>query len=300
MHAPLHAAGAETSLAGVWSPNRENAQELATKFGVEAFPTYEDLLDSCEAVDFAVPPDVQAALAPQAAAAGRALMLEKPLGLSLEQAIGVHRAITEHRVPNIVVLTKRFHPRTREFLAAADRLRAEEMPTAVNGLYLHGGFLDDGFLRPSGRKGWRQKYGALYDLGPHLLDLMDAAAGQIHTVHAYGDPAKYVALTTLHEGGATGQAGISGSVLLDHVRTTVDLFTGRGSLDYTTEGMDHNECWPILRTEFASAVRNGTAVTVDSGRALHLQALIEAAAISLHAGRPIGIPEVFATSSRAV
>jgi predicted dehydrogenase len=298
MHAPLHTAGAETRLVGVWSGRKENAERLAAVHGVQAFPSYEELLQACEAVDFAVPPDVQADLAPEAAAGGKALMLEKPLGASLNQARKVHDAILASNTPNIVVLTKRFHPRTRAFLSSLRELQTKAPISAVRGLYLHGGFLDTGFLDPSARGGWRRRYGALYDLGPHILDLIDLAAGPIHTVHATGDPAKYLALTTEHVNGAVGQTAVSGSVQLERVETTVDVFSPAGSLAYSTAGMNHDECWPILRAEFAAAVRTGAPVSVDAARALHLQTILEATALSIHDKRPVTLNEVTGPDTR--
>lgn len=315
MHAPLHSEGAETVLAGVWSASGSTAATLAAVHGVPVFGSFEELLASCEAVDFAVPPPVQAALAPQAAEAGLALLLEKPLGASMAQARAVADAVRHNGVPNGVVLTKRYHPRTRAFLAAAGQLRSGGAVLGAAGTYLHGGFLDGGFLDRTRLAGalagqlqgsgvlagtpaaaardWRLEFGALLDLGPHLLDLMDLAAGPIEAVRADGGK-EYSALTTFHSGGATGQAALSGSVRLPGVRTRLSIYSAAGSLDYTTEGMDHAECWPVLRREFADAVRLGTPVTVDVNRALYVQALVEAAALSGRDQRRVAVAEVLA------
>jgi predicted dehydrogenase len=295
MHAPLHAAGAETELVGIWSARAESASKLARQHGVRSFASFEELLASCEAVDFAVPPPVQAELAPRAADAGRALLLEKPLGASMAQAVAVAEAIQRNRVAHAVVLTKRYHPRTRAFLASAAGLRSEARILGLSGTYLHGGFLESGFLAGHGPQGWRDEYGALHDLGPHLLDLMDLAGGTIDAVRADGIK-DYVALTTLHDGGATGQAALSGSVRLGQVRTTVSVYSAAGSLDYTTAGMDHAECWPVLRREFADAVRLGTPVTADAQRALQIQAMVEAAALSARDGRLVRVADVLKNS----
>lgn len=291
MHAPLHSAGAETELAGVWSEHAENSARLARQHGVPAFATFEELLASCEAVDFAVPPPVQAELAPRAAHAGLALLLEKPLGASMAQASAVAEAVRRKGVPSAVVLTKRYHPRTRSFLATAAELRREAPILGVSASYLHGGFLNSGFLNTQGRQGWRDEYGPLHDLGPHLLDLMDLAAGTIEAVRVDGTK-DYVAVTTHHTGGATGQAAISGSVQLAQVRTTLSVYSAVASLDYTTAGMDHSECWPVLRREFADAVRLGTPVTADVQRALQVQALVEAAARSAREQRLVRVAEI--------
>ncbi|MCO4250708.1 Gfo/Idh/MocA family protein [Pseudarthrobacter raffinosi] len=296
MHAPLHSAGAETELAGVWSASGSTAETLAAKHGVRAFGTFEELLASCEAVDFAVPPPVQAELAPRAADAGLALLLEKPLGASLQQAVAVADAVRRNKAANAVVLTKRYHQRTRSFLAEATELRSEAAVLGITGTYLHGGFLDGGFLNtgfPAGKasQGWRDELGVLYDLGPHLLDLMELAAGPIQAVRAEGSK-DYVTLTTFHRDGATGQACLSGSVRLPRPRTALSVYSTAGSLDYTTEGMDHSECWPALRREFADAVRLGTPVTVDVERAVHVQALVEAVALSALEQRRVPLAEI--------
>lgn len=291
MHAPLHSAGAETQLAGIWSASGHTAARLAADHDVPVFDTYDQLLASCEAVDFAVPPSVQAALAPRAADAGLGLMLEKPLGVSMAEAMSVADAVRRNAVPNVVVLTKRYHRRTQQFLAAAAGLAAEGPVAGVTGTYFHGGFLDSGFLAGAGSSGWRGEFGALHDLGPHLLDLMDLAAGPIESVSADGSRT-YIALTTRHAGGATGQASLSGSVAVPRVTTTLSVYAATGSLDYTTEGMDHGECWPALRKDFADAVRLGTAVTVDVERALHIQAVVEAAALSAKERRQVRVSEI--------
>ena len=296
----MHAAGGETELAGVWSATAANAERLAAQHGVRAFGTFDELLASCEAVDFAVPPGVQAELAPRAADAGRALLLEKPLGTSMAEARTVAEAIERNGVANAVVLTKRYHRHTRAFLADAAQLRSEGAVLGAAGSYLHGGFLESGFLSGSGKSpagraadglGWRGEFGALYDLGPHLLDLLDLAAGPIEAVRADG-PRDYTVLTTFHDGGATGQAVLSGSVRLPRARTTLSIYSAAGSLDYSTEGMDHAECWPQVRREFADAVRLGTPATVDAGRALRVQALVEAAALSARERRLVTVADV--------
>ena len=79
MHAPMLAAGPETELVGVWARRSDAARRLAAAAGTLAVASFDELLDTCEAVDFAVPPDVQATSVPRAAARGKAqnLVLEE-------------------------------------------------------------------------------------------------------------------------------------------------------------------------------------------------------------------------------
>jgi predicted dehydrogenase len=292
MHAPLHCSGKGTALSGVWSPTRERAIALADRHGVPAFDSYEQLLDASEAVDFAVPPAIQGDLAVQAAEAGKALMLEKPLAATVDKAERLVRSIEAAGVATIVVFTKRFHPRTRAFLAEAAAIRDSASVIAITARYVHGGFLETGFLGQAERTGWRDELGVLFDLGPHLLDLVDAAAGPIEAISMSGNPREAVTLTTTHANDVTGQLLLSGRVSVPKVLTNVDLFTHAGQLAYDTLDMDNNEAWPSLVSEFASAVRSNAPVTVDAARALTIQRLVAAAQMSLIENRVVTVSEL--------
>ncbi|WP_436761463.1 Gfo/Idh/MocA family protein [Streptosporangium sp. V21-05] len=268
MHARMLAAGPETRLTAVWARRASAAREIAGPYGAVVAGTPEELFDRCEAVAFAVPPAVQAELAVRAAKAGRAVLLEKPLGPDLASARAVAEAVAEAGVVSQMVLTKRYHPATRDFLRRAALLET----TGARSCYLHGAFLGGEYAT-----GWRLEQGALLDLGPHLLDLLDAAIGPIAALRATGDPRRWVELTCEHENGAVSQASLSGSVLLPGARTRIELLGPEGELVFDTSGIDHEECWPVLRAEFAAAVRSGHPGELDAARGLRLQELIDAA-----------------------
>lgn len=265
MHAPMLAAGPGTTLTAVWARRPDAAQQLAAAHGAAAAASPEELFDSCEAVAFAVPPAVQAPLAVRAARAGKALLLDKPLGPDLAAARAVAEAVETAGVVSQMVLTKRYHPSTRAFLAAA----AATEVTGARSCYLHGAFLGGEMAT-----GWRLTEGALLDLGPHLLDLLDAAVGPIARLHATGDPRRWVELTCEHENGAVSQASLSGSVRLPRARTRVELLGPNEELTWDSAGAGHRESWPLLRSEFAAAVRSGVSTPLDAARGLRLQELI--------------------------
>jgi predicted dehydrogenase len=272
MHARMIAAGPETTLAGVWARRPEAAAEVARDFGAPVAGSFDELLDTCEAVAFAVPPAVQAQLAVRAAAAGRALLLEKPLGDDLAAAREVADAVAENGVISQLVLTKRYHPATRAFLAEA---QGREV-LGARSCYLHGAFLGGAMATA-----WRLEHGALLDLGPHLLDLLDTAVAPIVSVRGTGDPRRWIELTCEHENGAISQASLSGSVLLPRARTRIELFGPGDELVYDTADMDHEECWPVLRREFATAVRTGQGTGIDAARGMRIQELLHRAASTL-------------------
>lgn len=268
MHARMLAAGPETRLAAVWARRTDAAQQTAAPYGAHVAASFDDLLDRCEAVAFAVPPAVQAELAPSAARRGKALLLEKPLGPDLPAARRVADAVLDAGVVSQLVLTKRYHPVTDAFLDAA---RGRKI-TGARSCYLHGAFLGGEFAT-----GWRLEYGALLDLGPHLLDLLDTAISPITAIRGSGDPRRWIELTCEHENGAVSQASLSGSVAVDRALTRVDLFGPETTLTYDTAEIDHEECWPILRRSFATAIRTNRPTTLDAARGLYLQRLMDQA-----------------------
>jgi predicted dehydrogenase len=266
VHAPMLAAGPETRLAGIWT--RRGTSPLGERYGVPVTGSFNELLDSCEAVAFAVPPDVQASLATLAAQAGKALLLEKPVALTLAGAEVLAAAVDKAEVVSQVMFTKRYHRQTRDFLAAA----SDFTTVGVRACYIHGAFLGGPFAT-----GWRLDHGALLDLGPHALDLLDAAVGPIESIRATGDSRRWVELTCVHASGAISQLSLSGSVPVPRAVTTVELYGPDGMLLYDTAEMDHEECWPVVRREFAEAVRSGKPHELDVHRGVEIQRLIAAA-----------------------
>ncbi|SDM69383.1 Gfo/Idh/MocA family protein [Actinacidiphila guanduensis] len=265
MHAPMLAAGPQTHLTAVWARRSEAAAALAGAHGAVAVADVEELFERCEAVAFAVPPAVQAPLAVRAARAGKALLLDKPLGADLAGARAVAQAVAESGVVSQMVLTKRYHPATRAFLARARQTKV----TGARSCYLHGAFLDGEMAT-----GWRLKEGALLDLGPHLLDLLDAAVGPIVSVRATGDPRRWVELSCRHENGAVSQASLSGAVRLPRPRTRIELLGESEEVVWDSAGAGHQESWPLLREEFAAAVRSGVPGPLTAAHGLRLQELI--------------------------
>jgi predicted dehydrogenase len=269
MHAPVLAAGPETRLVGVWARRYEQSSALAARHGVVAFAEYEELLDACEAVAFSVPPDVQAEMGVRAAEAGKALLLDKPIGITLDQAEKLAAAVDRAGVVTQVVLSNRYRPEVREFLAT---VAAGPAPFAGRGCIITGAFLDGPFATP-----WRQRYGALHDLGPHAFDLIDAALGRITEVDAVGDPLKVVLVTCRHETGAVSQVALSGSVPTTGGQSVLELYGPDGMRVLDLVATDSAAGFATARAEFAAAVRSGTPHQLDVHRALHLQRLIDQA-----------------------
>jgi predicted dehydrogenase len=273
VHAPTFAAGPETQLAGVWSRTETSAAQLAAEQGVPTFGSFDELLDSCDAVAIAVPPAVQPDLAVRAARAGKAVMLEKPLGLNVAAATRVADAVSEAGVGSLMLLTYRFTPKVRDFLDQAATFSA----TGGRACFLSGAFLSGAYSQSQ----WRVEHGLLLDVGPHILDLVDAALGPTVAMRAHGDVHRWIGLLLEHESGAVSEVSISCLAAITPSRTEIEIFGPDGSLSVDGRADSRDLVFANLRRDFATVARTGGPHPCDAARGLQVQCLLAMAEAAL-------------------
>jgi len=271
-YAPMLAAGPETRLAGVWARRPEAARELAAAHGVPAFESFDALLGSCEAVAFAVPPDVQAELGARAASAGLHLMLDKPLALELGDAERLTEAALASGVVTQLMLTHRFRAATSRYM---------EQVRASGAIGARLAFLSGAFVRGPYACPWRKERGALHDLGPHAFDLLEGALGPIVRITGRGDPRRWVSLACEHAGGAISEVSLSGVMQLPQTVFTLECYGPQGALAFDAVAASAESPWGAARRSFAHAVRGGERPAHDVRRGLELQRLIAMAEAAL-------------------
>ena len=205
-HATALAAHPGTELVGVWGRDPAKTGAFAARFGIRGHHDLDRLLAEVDAVAIAVPPDVQAELALRAAAAGRHLLLDKPLALSVDAADRVATAVAEHQLATLVFFTLRFLP---EVTAWMDRVTATGGWHGGDGAWL-GTALQPG--SPFAGSPWRHRKGALWDLGPHMLSLVLPTLGPVESVAAGTGLGDTVHLVLHHRGGASSTLALSQTV----------------------------------------------------------------------------------------
>jgi len=272
VHAPLIAAGLETTLAGVWARRADAAAQLALPLGAPVFRRLDDLFAACEAVAFAVPPAVQAEIAIAAARAGKAVLLEKPIAADLRAAEALAEAIAAAGAPSLVVLTWRYAAAVREFLTATGSFSA----AGGRGWFISGALLGGPFATP-----WRLERGPLLDLGPHVLDLMDAALGPVTRVRAHGDLHNWVGLLLDHASGAHSEVSLCATAKIEPHLAGAELFGRDGALRIDCAAAVGQEAFATLYREFAAVARGTLRTGLDVHRGLHLQRLIAQAEADL-------------------
>ncbi|MEV5953958.1 Gfo/Idh/MocA family oxidoreductase [Streptomyces sp. NPDC051987] len=203
-YAPALAGHGSLDFVGVWGRRPEAAAALAGEFGVRAYDDVDALFDAVDAVAVALPPVVQADLAVRAAAAGRHLLLDKPLALDAAEGRAVVEAAERARVASVVFFTTRFQ---REPEAWIGEQAAVTGWFTARAHWLGSLFAGAG---PAVDSPWRREKGALWDVGPHALSVLLPVLGDVRRVAAavHGS-ADTVHLVLDHTGGASSTVTLS-------------------------------------------------------------------------------------------
>ena len=169
-------AGAQ--ILGVMASTPERSRQVAEDWGVEqAYGSIEEVADSkAEIVHICTPNASHVPYAVALMQAGKHVLCEKPLGVSVEDARHAAQVADDTGVINTIPFAYRFHPMVREMRA---RVQAEDFG-AIN--LMHGSYLQDWLLNPRATS-WRvdPKAGgpsrAFGDIGSHWCDLVEWVTG---------------------------------------------------------------------------------------------------------------------------
>ena len=249
-HAPALAGTEGVEFAAVWGRNPRAAADLAAEYQVTAYDDIAAFLAQVDAVSFAVPPDVQAPIATQAARDGKHLLLEKPIALSEAAADGLVEAVEQAGVASVVFFIQRFQPDFRAWLAEAEA---------------HGGWAGSvsAWLGSALREAnpfntpWRREQGGLWDVGPHMISLLWAALGPVTSVTADVGPADVTHLVLHHLGGATSTTTVTLSATEAAAGFATYLWGESGRLAAPIAGLDQLADMSIALGELAANARAG-------------------------------------------
>ncbi|GAA2362684.1 Gfo/Idh/MocA family oxidoreductase [Saccharopolyspora halophila] len=169
--------GAE--IVGVLASSEPRSRAVAGEWGTAAYANLDEVLadDRVDVVHVCTPNATHASFAEAALRAGKHVICEKPLGISLDQAERMAAAAAESGLVATVPFVYRYHPVVREI---RDRRVAGEFGEFN---LLHGSYLQDWMLDPDA-SGWRVEpelggaSRAFADIGSHWCDLVQWVSGE--------------------------------------------------------------------------------------------------------------------------
>lgn len=160
------------------------ASNVASEFNIpNYFTNYEEMLrdESIGMVDICTPPQANLEIIKIAAERGKHILVEKPLTLSLEEAVDVYKTIKKHKVKLNVVQNYRYF---QAVLAVKERISKGYLGRISS---MHG-LASTPFPSNSTRSTWLyHPGGALYDFAEHLIDMqLWMSESPVRKVTAFG------------------------------------------------------------------------------------------------------------------
>ena len=212
------------TLSGVWRRDEVTGQAQAAELDALYHPNFDDLVadEHVDAIILAVPAGRHGELAPKAAAAGKPLLIEKPLAPTTQDATAIVSAFESANVPLTVAQTLRFDP-----LVGAARAAASTLGSLV-------GFGFEQRLEPRGLA-WEEDPslaggGVLTQTAIHAVDALRflTQCHKVEVVHALmgrvGAPAPlenhallHLALTDVNAGQGQDKAAVHGDVRVSKI-----------------------------------------------------------------------------------
>ena len=220
IHAPTLAVHPEADFVGVYGRDPAKGAAIAAANGVRAFASFDEMLAEVDIVSIAVPPTVQCDYALPAARAGKHLLLEKPLSIDSASALELADAADEHSVSSVVFFTGRYLPEWESWL---DQAIASQPLCARGEWFVALVGPAEVYVSP-----WRTDYGALWDLGAHMLSFILPALGPVKSVAGLRGSGDLVHLILSHEAGGSSTISVSETLPVEADRLTADLCTTSG------------------------------------------------------------------------
>lgn len=263
VHGASAKAHPDVELAAVWGRDRDKTAAAAAELGTAAAASFEVLLDCVDAVVFAVPPAVQVSLALEAAKAGKHLLLEKPLSLDVESGQALVQAATGVRTA--VFFTRVWAPRSAEWL---DSLR--DRGGWESGRAVMVAALTDDLLRASP---WRADKGALWDVGPHALSVLERVLGPVTSLSVSTGVRDLVHLFLRHEAGAASTAELTLTAPKDAAHADLSFWGQHGrSQDLPQLGLP--DALEAGQAALSALVEGGDSHGLDAAYGLHVTELL--------------------------
>ena len=221
-------------LAAVYDVAAAANEEVAQEFGARAFESEADLFASdCDCVYIATPANVHCHQVVRAAQAGKHVLCEKPLGMTVEEGERMAAACAEHNVKLGVGFMMRFHAQHRE---ALELVNDGKIGTPVLGR------AQLSCWYPPIEGAWRQDPasgggGSLMDMGGHCIDLLEMFFGKArkvmcltgNLVQAYQSEDTAVVILEF-ENGAKGVVDNLFNIPDESSKNRLELYGSRGSI----------------------------------------------------------------------
>lgn len=250
--ANAHAVGwksTDAKLIGVLSKNQASASAFSETFAIRVFTSYDELLGQVDIIDICTPTDFHKDLTLQAAQAGKHVLCEKPIALSIQDAQEMIDACNQAKVRLFIAMVVRFFPQYR---LAQQTVSSGQLGNLGVMRFKRMGY------QPTGDESWfsneARSGGMVVDLMIHDFDYARWLGGEVKQVYAKSvrhnnpDASGDYALANLKFQNGT-MALIEGGWIYPPgtFRTGFDIAGSEGLLEWHSD--DANTIQPFLKSK---------------------------------------------------
>ena len=317
VHAEVVAAHEGTRLAAISDVYAPAAEELAAKYHAQVRSSDEIIADDAiDAVLIATSTDTHSDLIEAATQAGKAVMCEKPVDLSLERARACLKAVSATGRPVMIGFNRRFDPSfaaIRDSLAAGQIGKAELLsvtsfdpaPPPVEYIKVSGGMFRDMMIHDFDMTNFimGETPVSISASGACLVDPEIGRAGDIDTAVvtlSYADGKLAVIKNSRRAAYGYDQRlellGADGLLQAQNMlENTVVKSTGQGVISAKPTYFFIERYMPAYKAEwaaFVAAVQEGDDMPVSLQDGVHALAMAEAAQRSFDSSRPVRLADV--------
>ncbi len=237
-HARQLSQAEDSDFQGVYDADADRAEDMAGRYGVRAFASLDDLFAATDALIIATPARTHASLASAAVAAGKHVLVEKPLAATLTDAKALVAAAA-----GIGVVLQAGH-QERFVLQALGLFSVPEKPVVIES------------VREGTFTGRGMDVSVTFDLMIHDLDMINVLFGEPpHTIRAAGRAERGPEYDTVeaHLEFLAGEAQLTASRVAENRKRTMRAVfpSGEVNIDFLTRTMTNTTAF-ALDPDFAA------------------------------------------------
>lgn len=258
--APKHAesivALEEAELVAVCDIIPEKAQAFADKYGAKPYTSYEEMLEKedLDVVTIATESDLHAPIGIAAAKAGKHVMVEKPMAMTLESADELIRTCHESGVKLAVIHQNRFNKSVKLMRQALEEGRFGNL---THGQATVRWNRDDNYYAQAPWRGTKlQDGGVLMNQSIHNIDLLQWTFGPVESVFGYTRTAmrkiemEDVGTAVIKfKNGALGIIEAASTIYPKNIEETLNVFGETGSVIIGGIAVNRIETWEFPNSE---------------------------------------------------
>jgi myo-inositol 2-dehydrogenase/D-chiro-inositol 1-dehydrogenase len=227
-------AGAE--LAGCMSARHAQSIDLARRFEMVAYADYQELLREADIVDICTPTQMHKSMVIEAAAAGKHVVCEKPIALTIQDAQAMINACAVAGVRFFVGMVVRFFPQYRlaKELVAQGKVGQLGVVRLKRVAYVPMKPVDNWYVDET------QSGGLVVDLMIHDFDYARWLAGDVNRVfarrnQAFSSPAQHVQVIIRFKSGALALVEGGWAYPPGVFRTALDVSGTKGLIEWNSD-----------------------------------------------------------------